>query len=418
MIALIGISYKSASQEEREPYVLKDHDIPALAGRISSKVDSDGIVVLSTCNRTEIYLNISSEDENGIYETVSAELKSYCNACNPKNGIFYFYTGKDAVHHLFKVASGIDSLVLGEDQIIGQVREAFHLAQKNRLTGCITTRLFTKAIEAGKRVRSETAIRKGVSSIGHASADLCNNIFQDLSSVTIMAVGAGKTIELFLQRITKRSTPALIVANRTLQNAENLCATFSGKAIGLTSVEEFLPLCDLVVAATSSGNHIITRDMAKRAIKKRQGRKQVFVDISAPSNIDREVKNIEGAEYFGFDKLKKVQYINSKRSKDSVSDALEILSEVEKEFYEWLDIQNLTPTIHLIKKEVKRIQKEELENFVKNRKIEKDELIEQYSKQVSEKFEKTFIKKLKELTSNGKNRDHIEAINNFLRQNG
>ncbi len=418
MIALLGISHRSASQEEREPFVLKDYDIPALAGRISSKVDLNGIVVLSTCNRTEIYLNISGEDENGIYGTVSGELKRYCNVAEQKNGIFYFYTGKDAVHHLFKVASGIDSLVLGEDQIIGQVREAFHLAQKNRLTGCIISRLFTKAIEAGKRVRSETDIRKGVSSIGHASANLCKNIFRDLSSVTIMVIGAGKTMDLFLQRITKKSSPGLIVANRTLQNAEKLCATYPGKAIGLNLIDQFLPQCDLVVAATSCENHIVTFDMVKNSLGKRKGKKQVFVDISAPSNIDQEVKNIEGAEYFGFDKLKKVNCINSEQSKDSVNDALAIISEVENEFCEWLNIQSLAPTIHLIKNEVKRIQKKELESFVKSRKIGKNELIEQYSKHLSEKYAKNLIKRLKELTSNGKNRDHIEAINNFLRQDG
>jgi glutamyl-tRNA reductase len=414
MIAILGISHKSAPVSVRELYAFDEQEKITFANNIKSVLQLEGIVILSTCNRTEIYFNTNLENEIEVYRIITDELIKFkkVNSFNLQD--FYFCSRAMAVEQLFKVSSGLESMVLGEEQIIGQIKESFRSAQNNRLTDCTISRLFIKAIEAGKRVRTETHISRGAASVSSAAVELCYDIFPDLQDHTIMVVGAGQTGDLILQCMLKKNHPSFYIANRTLSRATGLAEKYSGTAIELSSIESKISECDLIITATSSKEHIITRQMAEKAMESRENKAQVYIDLSVPSNIDESISEIKNAHFFGVDDLQAVVTKNVEHRKSAVEHSLTIIAEVKDEFMEWFDIQNLTPTIISIKENMKSIQQAELEGFIKVRKIKEHDLIEQYSEHISEKFAQIFIKKLKQVTDNGKNPESIKVINNLF----
>ena len=414
MIAILGISHKSAPVSVRELYAFDEQEKITFANNIRSILQLEGIVILSTCNRTEIYFNTRLENEVEVYRLITDELVKFKKVSGFNLQDFYFCTRAMAVEQLFKVSSGLESMVLGEEQITCQIKESFRSAQNNKMTDCIISRLLIKAIEAGKRVRTETHLSRGAASVSSAAVELCYDIFPDLHDRTIMVIGAGQTGDLILQCMLKKNHPSFYIANRTLSKAAELAAKYEGTAIELASVESIIPQCDLVITATSSKEHIITRGMVEKVMEIRNNKSQVYIDLSVPSNIDESVGQIENAHYFGVDDLQAVVAKNVEHRKSAVEHSMTIISETSEEFMEWFDIQNLTPTIISIKENMKSIQQTELEGFIRVRKIKEHELIEQYSEHISEKYAQIFIKKLKQVTDNGKNPEYIKVINNLF----
>lgn len=414
MVAVLGISHKSAPVCIRELYAFDEQEKNTFSYQIKSILQLEGIVIVSTCNRAEIYFNTRLENENEIYRLITGELMRFKKITGDNLMNFYFFTQVEAVEQLFKVTSGLESLVLGEEQILGQIKEAFRYAQNNKLTDCIISRLFIKAIEAGKRVRTETHITRGAASVSSAAVELCYEIFPDLQNRTVMVVGAGQTGDLILQCMLKKNHPSFFIANRTLSRAEELACKYSGSAIGLSDIESKISQCDLIITATASKEHLISKDMVEKAMISRKQCTQVYIDLSVPSNISESVNEIENVHYYGVDDLQAVVIKNVERRKSAKDHSMAIISEVQDEFMEWLDIQSLTPTIISIKENLKNIQHAEFEGFIKVRKIKEHELIEQYSEHISEKYAQIFIKKLKQVTENGKNQEYIKVINDLF----
>ena len=275
--------------------------------------------------------------------------------------------------------------------------------------------MFIKATEAGKRVRSETILSKGAASISYATVELCNHIFPDLQNRSIMVIGAGQTGELLLQCLMKKKQPAFYLANRTYSKAQVKAKKYGATAVKLSEIEEYIPKCDIVVTATSSKKHLITRKIVEKTISfspKRE--KQVYIDLSVPSNIDKEIQKIDNIHYYAVDSLEAVVNKNIERRKSAVEDSLKIIYEVYDEFMEWLNFQNLAPTINSIRENLKSLNKSELSGFKKYNKIKEHELIDQYSEHISEKYTQMFIKKLKKVTENGKNTEYIKVINELF----
>ena len=414
MIALLGISHKSAPVIIRELYAFDEQEKIAFAGCIKSILQLDGIVILSTCNRTEIYFCTRIEEESEVFRLITDELLKFKKIVSTSLQYFYFYSQGAAAEQLFRVSSGLESLVLGEEQILVQVKEAFRNTQTNKLCDSIISRLFIKAIEAGKRVRTETHLNKGAASVSYASVELCYEIFPDLQNRTIMVIGAGQTGDLILHCMLKKNHPSFYIANRTYTRAVELAEKYSGVAVELSAIESYIPECDLIITATSSKEHLITKQMAERAMIKRNQKTQAYIDLSVPSNIAQSVNEIENVQYYGVDSLKAVITKNIERRKSAIDHSMEIISEVQDEFMEWVDIQNLTPTIISIKENLKNFQQTELEGFKKYRKIKEHELIEQYSEHITEKYAQQFISKLKLVTENGKKTEYIKIISDLF----
>jgi glutamyl-tRNA reductase len=414
MIAVLGISHKSAPVSVRELFAFDEQEIVFFAEKVKSILQLEGIVILSTCNRSEIYFNTRLENETEVYRLITNELLKFKIADRENLPNFYFYSRGGAVKQLLKVSSGLDSLVLGEEQILVQVKEAFRFSQTNHLCDCIISRLLIKAIEAGKRVRTETQLSKGAASVSYAAVELCYEIFPDLQNRTAMLIGAGQTGELFLQCMLKKGHTEFFIANRTFSKAVELAEKYSGTALQLSDIEAHIPLCDLVITATSSKEHLVNRNMAEKAMTTRKQNTQVYIDLSVPSNIAENVKDIENVYYYSVDDLKAVVNKNVERRRSAINHSMEIVLEVYNEFMDWLDIQNLTPTIISIKENLKNMHQAELEDFKRYNKIKDNELIEQYSELISEKYARLFIKKLKRVTDNGKKTEYIRVINDLF----
>jgi glutamyl-tRNA reductase len=414
MIGLLGINHKSAPISVREKYSFDSQENILFSKTLIADKLVEGLVIISTCNRTEIYFNTQVKSDKDIYQLMTDALVKFKNKdCDFKKH-FYFHTHGKAVEHLFKVASGLDSLVLGEEQIIGQVKDAFKFAQDNHLSDCITTRLFIKATEAGKRVRSETHLSKGAASVSYAAVELCSEIYPDIKNRVIMLIGVGQTGELTLQCMLKKNQPSFYIANRTYATAEEKAAKYGGKAVDFTEIEEYLPKCDLVITATSSKKHIITKDMVEKVMAIRQGKPQVYIDLSVPSNVSEDVAGVCNVYRYSVDDMENVVRKTTERRKSAIDSSLTIIQEVYDEFMEWVDFQNLTPTILSIKENLKIIHQAELKGFKKYKKIQQHELIDQYSEHISEKYAQMFIKKLKKVTDNGKKTEYIRLINDLF----
>lgn len=413
MIGLLGINHKSAPISVRENYAFDSQEIIIFGKQLIKDRFAEGLVIISTCNRTEIYFNAVSGNEKAVYQSLTEALGTFKKNCDFKK-YFYFLTQGASVNHLFEVSAGLDSLVLGEEQIIGQVKDAFKFAQDNQLADCILVRLFMKATEAGKRVRTETLLSKGAASVSYAAVELCSEIYPDVKSRTIMLIGVGQTGELTLQCMLKKNQPSFYIANRTHATAIEKADKYGGIAIDFLDIETYLSKCDLVITATSSKKHIITREIAARSMAAREQKSQVFIDLSVPSNVAEDVTEIEGVYRYSVDDLEAVVQKTAERRKSSIDGSRKIIQEVYDEFMEWLDFQNLTPTILSIKESLKKLNHTELKGFKKFKKIDQHELIDQYSEHISEKYAQMLIKKLKKVTDNGKKTDYVRAINDLF----
>ncbi len=415
MTGLVGISYKSADLEIRERFAFSKEEIATFTEQLLKTEKIQGVVVISTCNRTEIYYH-ASQNHNGdaleeIFHVLSAQ-KNYTKILKP---YFYIKTNDQAVLHLFKVVSGIDSLIVGEDQIIGQVKEAFQFAKEIKSTDKILNRLFAKALETGKKVRTQTEISRGSASASSAAVNLCHQRFPDLSNQNVMLVGAGQTGQLVLNSLRKSTFKSLHIANRTYAKAEELSQLHGGKSIALNEVDNYLADSDIIFIATDSPEPLMKLEAVKKALKNRtRVQMQLFFDLSVPRNIEEKIGKLEGIELFTIDDLTKiVKSTNHKRLKE-ISAAMEIISRAKNLFVSWKNEQELVPTILKIKENFQLLNKTEMDEFKKIRSIKEDKLLAEYSNHITEKFARVFIKNLKELSKAADKKDFIAMAEEFF----
>ncbi len=415
MIGLIGISFKSASIDIREQFSFLKEEIQEFSEFLKKDEDFKSLVILSTCNRTEIYFYCQKTNNQEGFDMILNALSKFKGYTKTLLSSFYFKSGREAVEHLFKVSSGIDSLIVGEDQVIGQVKNAFTIAQEINSSDSILTRLFTKAFEAGKRVRSETTINQGSGSVSSAAVDLCHKYYPDLSKRSVLIIGAGQTGQLVLTSLSKRKINSLTIANRTLSKAEELAKRSNGKAIGLESINDVLPKSDIIIVATDSKNHLITKQMILNAgLNSEAIRDQVYIDLSVPRNIEETVGELTDKQLYAVDDLTEIVNSTTQKRQAAVSQAIEIIDEVSTDYMEWLVVRGLSPIFSKIKKNFQQVQETELKGFKKVKSIGENKVLEDYSKHISDKYSRLFIKNLREIVRDGEKKEYIEAINELF----
>lgn len=413
MIGLVGISYKSAPIEIREKFTFTDDEILKFKKLISIDKDVKGLVVISTCNRTEIYYHIENKNSAESADFVFRNLSFFKDYDPNQQKHFYIKENIDAAEHLFKVVSGLDSLIFGEDQIIGQVKTAFKFSLDNNLPGSVLTRMFNKAFEAGKRVRTETTINQGAGSVSSAAVELCYTKFNALKSKSILLVGAGQTGELALLNFAKRKCKNIRVTNRTFEKAQAIAKKYDGEAFELNRLSEHLPQADIVLVATSSKTHLIDFNMVKLAQAVRT-QKQVFIDLSVPRNISDDIKTIDNTELFAVDDLQEIVQQTSENREAAASDAMEIINTIKQEFADWMASLELTPTILKIKQSIQDVNLTELEGYIKINSVKETDLVQNYARHISSKYTRLFIRNLKNVTDNGKRKEYIKIVNDLF----
>lgn len=330
----IGINHNTASVELREKIAFSPEKLSeALAQMAASHVIKSGVIV-STCNRTEIYCDLSKGATKGhiidwLLEFHHVEPESLMSS-------IYSYEEQAAVQHLMRVACGLDSLVLGEPQILGQVKQAYASSVELKAVNGLTEKLFHKAFSVAKRVRTETAIGGSAVSVAYAACMLAKQIFESMKNVTVLLVGAGETIELVAKHLSSTHCKNIIVANRTIERAKLLADQFDGEVITLSEIPEYLPRADIVISSTASPLPIIGKGMVETALKKRKHQPMLLVDIAVPRDIEFQVGDLNDAYLYSVDDLQGIVSKNMEQRKVEAIQAEAIVTEESAAFMMWL----------------------------------------------------------------------------------
>jgi glutamyl-tRNA reductase len=356
-LVLVGTSHHRAPVELREQLFVSAAENPELVQRLAG-ADAEA-VVLSTCNRTELYLVDS--DEEAAQGRAFGELTGLADLAETEiAAAVYTVADEAAALHLFRVAAGLDSMIPGEAQILGQVRGAYELARNAGTAGPVLHRLFRQALRVGRRVRTETAIGENPASVSSAAAELAERVFGSLEGRRILVLGAGKMSDLATVNLISRGVESVFIANRSPERAERLAQRFGGRAVGLESVEEELEHADVVVASTSARGYVLSADQVERAMRRRRGRPIFFVDIAVPRDIDPAVNEIEGCYLYDVDDLERVVQESVAGRREEAVRAEAIVAEESDRFREWHLSLDVVPAIASLRALAESIREEEL----------------------------------------------------------
>ncbi|MEQ9619671.1 MAG: glutamyl-tRNA reductase [Deltaproteobacteria bacterium] len=359
-IVVVGLSYKTAPVEIRERFSFTAEEFESALEALFSRDHVEECLILSTCNRVEIYA--VSENADICVSNIKKFLSEFHSV--PEDSFspsLYFHLGHMAVRHFYKVASGIDSMVVGEPQILGQIKEAYKIASMKGTAGLILNRLCHSAFFVAKKVRTETGIGSRAVSISYVAVELAKRIFDDLSHRTVMLIGSGEMGELAARNLIKAGIGELIIASRSLDNASSLSEKLNAKPIRYEEILYSLKDVDIVIAATGSPDFIIKAHHVKEALKLRNNEPMFMIDIAVPRDIDPRVEELTDIYLYDIDDLKNVLDENMKNRRESAEKAQEIVSEVEKSFQAWINSLKVVPAIVDLKKRFEQIQESEVE---------------------------------------------------------
>ena len=362
ILYLVGLNYKTAPVEVRERFALTDPAVLA-RGVIQPNEHIKEYMILSTCNRVEI---LAVANTHNAHHTL---LEDWAAACGQKVGNLmpytYVHTGPDAIQHLFTVAASLDSMVLGEPQILGQLKDAYRVALANRTAKGILNRLLHKAFSVAKRVRTETAVASSAVSISYAAVELAKRIFADMSEIRAMLIGAGEMAELAATHLINAGIQSVRVANRTHERALQLAKQYGGAAVPFECLGEHLAEVDIVISSTGAHEPIIrARDM-REVLKRRKNRPMFFIDIAVPRDIDPDVNTLDNVYLYDIDDLKEVVEENLATRREEATKAGTIVAEEAKIFQRWLQSLDLQPTIVDLIRRSEQVAHEELERTLK-----------------------------------------------------
>lgn len=338
----LGINHDTAPVEIREKLAFNREQLPAALKELAELPDVQEAVLLSTCNRTEIYCALDSATPKGVLDWLAGERAADDPSVRER---FYAHEDNNVVQHLLRVACGLDSLVLGEPQILGQLKQAYDDARRAGSVGPVMHRLFQYAFQVAKQVRTETAIGANAVSVAYAAVSLARQIFGDLSTHTALLVGAGETIELAAGYLHDRKLGRMIVANRTVSRAQELATKHRGYAISLDELPDHFGEADIVISSTASPDVVITRRLVENALHGRRHKPVFMVDIAVPRDIEPSVSGLSDVYLYTVDDLQHVIEENRAGREQAARDAEEIVSARAQMFMEQLHTLDAVPLI-------------------------------------------------------------------------
>jgi glutamyl-tRNA reductase len=336
-LLVIGLNHRTAPIDVRERIAFAHARLPEMLGRMRILFPAAEFVLLSTCNRTEVYLN--APDPHAAEQTLTTFLRDRLEKL-PVQTHLYCRENLHAAHHLFRVASGLDSMVIGEHEILGQVKKAYLTAHAEGYTGKMLNVLFQRSLHVGKLVRSETGLSLGSSSVGSIAVAMAEKIFRDLHASRVMIIGAGKIAEMTAKHLLAQKVSSVLVANRTYERACDLAAEFGGKAIPFDEILNQMNTVDIVICSTTAPHYIIQPDQVQEIMLRRENRSLFFIDIAVPRNVHPEVQKIHNAFLYNVDDLQGIVNESLSRRAKEVSAAEKIIEEETLEFGRWLDAVN------------------------------------------------------------------------------
>ncbi|WP_318456704.1 glutamyl-tRNA reductase [Photobacterium leiognathi] len=329
----LGINHKTASVDLREKVAFSPEKLTLALQQLKNHPEVLSGVIVSTCNRTEVYCEISQSGPGVIIDWLTKFHQITAEELMPS---LYFHEEQAAARHLMRVACGLDSLVLGEPQILGQVKQSYSESKDTEAVGGTLEKLFQKTFTVAKRVRTETDIGGNAVSVAYAACSLARQIFESLSGVTILLVGAGETIELVSRHVVEQGCNSLIVANRTRERAEGIAREFGAEVISLEEIPEHLHRADIVISSTASPLPIVGKGMVEAALKQRRHQPMLLVDIAVPRDIEQQVGELNDAYLYSVDDLHSIVEKNREQRKVAAIQAEAIVSEESAAFMQWL----------------------------------------------------------------------------------
>jgi glutamyl-tRNA reductase len=359
-ILVVGLSHKTAPVDIRERVAFAPTAMEAPLKQVVGLPAVAEAVIVSTCNRVEIYA--CSRDPEAACSQLRHFLAEYHNIpADELNPHLYEHCGGEAIHHVFRVASSLDSMVIGEPQILGQIKTAYGYASEFKTVGLILNRFLHKAFSVAKRVRTETEIASNAVSVSFAAVELARKIFGTLTDKTVMLIGAGEMCELAARHFVNNGISQVLVTNRTFERAEKLAAEFGGRAVLFNDYVEHLHQADIVLTSTGAPGFILDRQQLEGVIKRRKNRPMFLIDIAVPRDIDPRANDIDNIYLYDVDDLQEVVQANLKeRHKEAKKAEAIVLTEVDQ-FHQWLGNLDVVPTIVALRKKFEDIRQEELQ---------------------------------------------------------
>jgi glutamyl-tRNA reductase len=414
----IGLNHKSATVDQRECVAVSPEMMTTYLKAIQGAGHWSEVIGLSTCNRTEWYL-VGPQDP----ELIQC-LRTLLNISNQTEiwsdpEITYLYQGTDAVRHLFNVTAGLDSQVLGESQILGQVKDAYSLAVEAHTTGTVLNYLFHTAFSVGKRVRTETNIGVGAVSVSSAAVELSNKIFKDLTKRTALLIGAGETGELTAKHLKAKDINTLYITNRTFEKAQRVAEDLGGYALPFDNYATKLADVDIVISATNSPNYTVDLHMVKSYRNPRKNKPLFLIDIAVPRDIDPALNKLDNVFVNDIDDLNTIVNKNLDLRREELADCRKIIDGEVACYGEWLKSLEVKPVIASLHKKFEELRREEVEKNKKYFSEDEWEDLDKLTTSLMKKFLHTPMMQLREAAQNGNGQlKRIEAAHDLFKLRG
>jgi len=417
LIAVAGMSHRSAPVEARERVAFAPCAARSFLRRLREEDGVPEAVLLSTCNRTELYVVAEAEPARDRLLGLLAEDRGVEPGSLYRDT--YWHTDAEAVRHLYRVSASLDSMVVGEAQILGQVRDAYRMATEERCTGPVLNRLFHTALRVGKRVRAETGIGDSSLSVPHVAAKLAGEVFGSLEGRRALVLGAGEMSELLVRHLRDRGVAEIRIANRTRERAERLAALFGGRAADLGDLPRELARADIVVSSTGSGEWVIRGPEVAAALESRE-EPLFLIDIAVPRDVDPVVQSIEGAFLYDIDDLQAVVERNAEDRQEAAAAAEEMIGPAVVEFMSWLSTLHVAPLIKELRDGAERIRRHEVSRALRKMDLspEQEEAVERMSRSIVNKLLHGPISEIKARAGAGDPLDSVEVRRRLLSLRG
>lgn len=386
-IVLIGLSHKTAPVEIREKLCVPQGNVQEVLGRLAVLPGFREGLILSTCNRLEV-LAVEEWGEEGNARVQDLLAKMAGMGQEELRPYLYNRRGEEAVRHLFRVASSLDSMVLGEPQILGQVKEAYSQAVKNKLSGPILNKLFHRSFSVAKRVRTETKIASQAVSVSFAAVELARKILGNLDDKRALLVGAGEMSELAARHLISQGVREILVTNRTFSRAAELAQEYKGKAVPFEDFPRQLKEVDIILSSTGSTHYIIRKEQLTEVIRARKNRPMFFIDIAVPRDVDPKINEIDNVYVYDIDDLQGIVESNKGERKKEGEKAEAIVDQGVQAFNRWLRSLDVVPTILALRNRLEEMRQREVKkalSLLKNTSEEEQRILDDLTQSILNK---------------------------------
>jgi len=407
-LALVGLSHKTAPVEVRERLAFSND---ALRSALASLVDRRAVneaMILSTCNRVEV---VAESPDDRLIRDFICEFHQISH--DSVSTHLYSYRNVEAIRHVFRVTASLDSMVIGEPQILGQVKEAFRIAMDAGTVGMHLSALMNRAFAVAKKVRSETGISQSAVSVSYAAVELARKIFGDLSGKTVMIIGASKMGELAAKHLKRAGASSVLVTNRTFERAVELAKVFEGAAVPFEHFTDHMTGADIVITSTGAAHFIIGRNQAEQVIHRRKNKPIFFIDIAVPRDIDPAVNQIDNAFLYDIDDLQQVIDANLKERFKEAMRAEQIVDDEVEAFCLKMQTRDVVPTIVQLRESLEKVRRDEIERnrrHLKDLSPEQQAAVDQITKSIVNKILHPPIEQLKQMAHDPQGADLADLI--------